>query len=146
MMIINGINYSSVINKFKNKGDEMSKDNAQNQNKRKYIRVVSKNLIKILKSDAFEDNKISNIIDLSSGGIRIVTAGKCDIGSKMDIQINLAEEEVQIPAEVVVRWVKPWQGRKDVFYIGLEFVNLDSSDKNVINRFVKKMDELQSKK
>lgn len=123
----------------------MKKEASGGQNKRKYVRVVSKNLIKILKSDAFEENKISNIIDLSGGGIRIVTAGKCDIGSKMHIQINLAEEESQIPAEVEVRWIKPWQGRKDVFYIGLEFISLDASDKEILNRFVKRMSSAQSK-
>lgn len=123
----------------------MNKEASSGQNKRKYVRVVSKNLIKILKSDAFEENKISNIIDISSGGIRIVTAGKCDIGSKMYIQINLAEEESQISAEVEVRWVKPWQGRKDVFYIGLEFISLDASDKEILNRFVKRMSSAQKK-
>lgn len=123
----------------------MTKEDSSKQNKRKYVRVVSKNLVKILKSDAFEANKISNIIDLSSGGIRIVTAGKCDVGSKMLLQINLAEDDVQITCEVEVRWVKTWQGRKDVFYSGLEFTDLDTADKEFLNRFVKKMADAQAK-
>lgn len=62
--------------------------------------------------------------DVSLGGIRVITDAPLAIDSRIKVDLTLAKSRKRIRAVARVRWVKELFG-KDVFDMGLEFVDID---------------------
>jgi c-di-GMP-binding flagellar brake protein YcgR len=62
--------------------------------------------------------------DLSLGGIRVMTDAPLAVDARVKVELLLAKSRRRIQAVARVRWVKELFG-KDVFDMGLEFVEID---------------------
>lgn len=69
--------------------------------------------------------------DISMGGIRIMTDAPLAVGARVKLEITLSKSRKSIQAVACVRWVKDLFG-KDVYDIGLEFVEIGSADELVL--------------
>jgi c-di-GMP-binding flagellar brake protein YcgR len=62
--------------------------------------------------------------DLSLGGIRVMTDAPLAVDSRVKVELTLAKSRKRIQAVARVCWVRELFG-KDVFDMGLEFVEID---------------------
>jgi len=69
--------------------------------------------------------------DISMGGIRIMTEAPLAVDARVRLEITLSRSRKSIQAVARVRWVKDLFG-KDVYDVGLEFVEIGSADELVL--------------
>jgi c-di-GMP-binding flagellar brake protein YcgR len=69
--------------------------------------------------------------DISMGGIRIMTDAPLAVDSRVNVEITLSKSRKSITAVARVRWVKDLFG-KEVYDVGLEFVEIDHDDQLVL--------------
>jgi c-di-GMP-binding flagellar brake protein YcgR len=69
--------------------------------------------------------------DISMGGIRIMTDAPLAVDSRVHVEITLSKSRKSIKALARVRWVKDLFG-KEVYDVGLEFVEVDHDDQLVL--------------
>lgn len=62
--------------------------------------------------------------DISPGGIRIMTDAPLPLDARVKVEISLAKSRIRLQGITRVCWVKELFG-KDVFEMGLEFLDLD---------------------
>jgi c-di-GMP-binding flagellar brake protein YcgR len=65
--------------------------------------------------------------DISMGGIRIMTDAPLAVDARVKLEITLSKSRKSIQAVARVRWVKDLF-EKDVYDMGLEFVEIGSAD------------------
>ena len=65
--------------------------------------------------------------DISMGGVRLMTGARLGTGDRVRLDITLGRSHRRIRAVAEVRWVRELYDR-EVFDVGLQFVELDPDD------------------
>ncbi len=77
-------------------------------------------------------------VDVCEVGLKIMAKEKLEKGTQLRIVFNLPAEGNEIAAKcTVVAWVK--QGEKDLFEIGVEFLEIGEEDKGKISNYIQNM-------
>jgi len=105
--------------------------------RRRFSRVPSRNLIRILSRDQLQLDHIFNIADFSEAGLRIRTDLDAHPGSLIDAVINLRERNRHLAVKLRVVWTQKsrrgyaWGGQ-----MGAEMMNLSAESKNMLRLLV----------
>ena len=104
--------------------------------KRLFPRLPARNLIKIKHAGGGEIEKLSNISDISEGGLRIVCHDRLPIGTELDIQVNVPEKQTVLNLNGKVVWVKEMKNQKGAFFAGVAFTGIKESDRNMVRELI----------
>jgi len=75
--------------------------------------------------------------DISAGGICVISKAALTVDKIMDFEFTIPEMEKKLKASGKVVWVeKVADSKKGSYYNGIEFINLDPVDKDLIAKFV----------
>ena len=109
------------------------------KNKREFARAKSHNLVKYHHpSSSAPTEHVSNIVNISEGGLQFRYHGNIAVGIAIRMSINLAELGRQIPVLGRVKWVSGSEGRNNHSRrVGVSFMVIQNEDKNFIHRFVR---------
>jgi hypothetical protein len=72
-----------------------------------------------------KENKARVALDLSEGGLRILCEERIPVGTKVRVRIDFEKYQDAIEATGTVRWCYQSAKRKEDFFAGIMFVNLD---------------------
>ena len=108
-------------------------------NKREYVRIPSRNLVKITKLDGTEVEKVSNIFDLSEGGARMICYEKLPINSFVTLLMLFLDEDAEISLEAKVVWAEPMKEKNAAYFTGIEFIHLSDVNARIIRSMVAKL-------
>lgn len=101
--------------------------------RRSYKRIRSYNLVKYALKSGFENNWISNLKDISEGGVQFNARNTVDQNSILKISINLGEFNHQVDALAKAVWVKSERVRGAlVHHVGACFLDIRESDRLMI--------------
>ena len=84
-------------------------------NRRKHPRVKSHNLIRCTEKNGASMQKVSNLVDLSAGGLQYVTRDHVEPNDTLKLVVNFPERGKQIPVLAKVEWTRPVL-REHVYY------------------------------
>lgn len=73
-----------------------------------------------------KENKARVALDLSEGGLRILCEERIPVGTKVRVRIEVEKYQDVIEATGTVRWCFQSAKRKEDFFAGIMFVNLDA--------------------
>ncbi len=74
-----------------------------------------------------KENKARVALDLSEGGLRILCDERIPVGTKVRVRIEIEKYQDAIEATGTIRWSFQSAKRKEDFFAGIMFVNLDSA-------------------
>ena len=69
-----------------------------------------------------KDNKARLVVDLSEGGLQVITCERLPIGSKVRIHLEIEKFQDAIELAGVVRWCFQNAQKKEDFYAGVQFM------------------------
>ena len=104
--------------------------------RRQYPRIRTANLIKILKLDSEEVSSLSNLVNISEGGIQMMSPRRIPAQAHFWAVLNLAEKDTQIPVEGRVVWSKKSEKGNASYRAGVEFTDLGDEGRTVIRKYV----------
>lgn len=105
--------------------------------RRQFPRLPARNLIKIRHAGGKEIEKLSNIFDLSEGGLRIVCHDKLPIGTELEVQVSVPEEQTALDIRAKIVWVKEMKNQKGAFFSGVAFTYIKESDRAMIQNMIR---------
>ena len=105
----------------------------EDTSRRQHPRVTARNLVRISRPDGTTIEKLSNIFDLSAGGLRIVCHEPFQPGTLLQVELNLPDRGANISATGRIVWIKPMKGQKDAYFAGLQFTNLMEQDRRLLD-------------
>lgn len=114
---------------FKKKKDEGA-------DRRGFPRLFSRNLVKIMRQDGTPIERLSNIFDLSEGGVRVVCYENFPLGTPLQIVLNLPEAQTSITATAKIVWIRPIKKENGAYFAGVSFDNISESDKQILRRLI----------
>ncbi|HEX7897773.1 MAG TPA: PilZ domain-containing protein [Planctomycetota bacterium] len=79
-----------------------------------------------------KENKAKVAVNLSEGGIQVISRERLNVGAKVKIRLEIAKFKDAIEAVGVVRWCYQNAQRKDDFHVGLQFENLPGTEQRKI--------------
>jgi len=121
--------------------------------KRKHKRFKSKLLVVTIHHDEKDKIVVNDEIyseDIGAGGIRIAFPKKLPKGKIVDLKLFLFSDPISLPAKGKVIWCAQKQGLKveydkknssdagSVYWVGVQFVNVDPFTRNRLLRWIKK--------
>ena len=110
------------------------------RNRRKFPRVVFPCLIKIRRGNDLKEVLLTHTQNLSIGGVRVILKMPIDLGVTIDVEIDLLDTNEHLKCRGKVVWLdrrKSDNAFKPNFYdVGVEFAELDETDKKRLDRIV----------
>ena len=79
-----------------------------------------------------KDNKAKVAVNISEGGLQVITRERLAVGSKVKVRLEIAKFKDAIEAPGVVRWCYQNSRRKDDFHAGIQFENLPGPESRKI--------------
>jgi len=97
------------------------------EEKRRFVRVPSRNLIRITHTDEIAQDILLNLVNLSEGGFRLPLPRFGHWPGILKASLNLKEFNCQIPVLFKIVWAQkiPDRGRETIAYMGVQ--NLEMS-------------------
>src|SRR3989344_5056082 len=114
--------------------EKKKKDGAE---RRQFPRLPARNLIKIQRAGGKEIEKLSNIFDLSEGGLRIVCHDKLPIGTELDVQVSVPEKQTVLEIKGKIVWMREMKNQKGAFFAGVAFTNIKAGDRAMIQNMIR---------
>ena len=108
--------------------------NIAGRNRRSSPRVKTRGLVKHQREDSVNKH-ISNLLDLSEGGLQFFYRKKVKAGSILKMTLYIDENTKNIPVVAKVAWVKFLHGN---YRIGVTFLEIDFDDQEIIRNFALK--------
>jgi hypothetical protein len=81
-----------------------------------------------------KENKARVALDLSEGGLRILCEERIPVGTRVRIRVEVEKYNDAIETVGVIRWCFQSAKRKDDFFAGIMFVNLDGAQARKIGQ------------
>lgn len=78
-------------------------------------------------------------VDISIGGIQIITDQKFDMDKKLKLIISVTNTDIPIPIIGRVAWIRPVEG-KEIYRVGLEFTEFLNGRKNLLEKYIDQFD------
>lgn len=106
---------------------------------RRFPRILYRVDIEIL----LPGNQIESFqtIDISEGGVCLVTERKLETDAQIQIRLKLLKRKESLCVRACVAWIKAIEelpkGSANKYRLGLEFINLKNRDKKIISKFIK---------
>ena len=88
---------------------------------RSHHRAENRNLIRYGYKDAGADPLISNLVDISEGGLQLSMNTKIRVGTILNMVINLVEKNQDLPVVGKVVWARPIPGYRGGYRVGVAF-------------------------
>ena len=107
------------------------------KNRRKYERVEIRNLVQIMREDGSEIGGVTNMYDLSEGGLRLICHELFDIHTILKIMLHMPEHNSTITVTAKVLWLLPIKKQKGAYYAGVEFLKMSDQDRNTLKSLIK---------
>lgn len=104
--------------------------------RRKYPRLEIRNLVKITNEDDTETYSLTNVLDISEGGLRIVCHNVFKIDTILNIIIQVPEKNTSLTLKAKVIWLIPMKKQKGAFNAGLQYVDISDTDRQMIRDIV----------
>lgn len=103
------------------------------EEKRKHNRISVKVKSEVISEDGFT---YSNTVDISKGGIFISTPEPIDIGSSLNLAIQIPGED---PVEIigVVKWVRNSEKEGERAGMGIEFADMNARQAESLKKLIK---------
>ena len=120
------------------------KDKLLGRNRRHAARTRSRNLVKHKLAEPSNPEFLSNLVDLSESGLQFSFRYKMKIGTVMNMTLNLAEDNENIPVLGKVAWVKPFDGRSSGFRVGVTFLDISFQGQETIRRVIRRKHRVPS--
>ncbi len=79
---------------------------------------------------------LSNLVNLSEGGLQFSCRAKPKVGAKIQMVINLMERQHEIPVVGRIVWVKSVPGRGTAYRVGVRFEEIDSAHRHLLRSLV----------
>jgi len=98
----------------------------------------SERIKKQIKSEISSEEHItlSSSVDLSNGGVFISTPEPLENGSEVMMSIKLPHDE-EVEVKGIVKWIRSDESEGGRAGMGIEFVDLDSSKEEILNKIIK---------
>ncbi len=96
-------------------------------------RVRSFDLIKIRRAEDSSSHIVSNVKDLSQGGLKLFVREKFDPGDRVVLSVNFADRNDQISAEAEVRWSREMRS-KNGYHVGVAYLGLNDRDRRLLRQ------------
>ncbi len=106
------------------------------RNRRRFDRIPARNLVRILRESGEELERLSNVFDLSVGGVRIVCHEALPANTVLRIILNIPEKEATLELRARVAWTCPMKGQKGAYFAGVEFMNMADKDRDILQEIV----------
>ncbi len=103
---------------------------------RAYQRISSFNLLKYYDPSARSPELLTNIVDLSEGGLQFTARQKLATGSMIQMVINLIERNQDIPILGRVVWIRPLDIRYKVYRVGVLFEEIRPEHRGLLRSLV----------
>lgn len=103
---------------------------------RAYTRTEYRNLVRFQTNDEASPHLLSNLVDISEGGLQLSMRRKIKVGTLLNMIINLVEKNQDVPVLGKVVWVKPIPGYKGGYRVGVFFQEITPHDKAVLRDLV----------
>ena len=109
------------------------------KDQRKFPRITSFHLIRSEGLETPSESQVSNLVELSEGGLQFTSSRTLEPSDKLRITINLRESGRDISVIGKVVWVRPVvdQGKITLFRVGVSFTEISEEDLKLIRKFVK---------
>jgi Tfp pilus assembly protein PilZ len=104
-------------------------------NERAYQRITSRELVKIQAPNQ-KNILMSNIMDISEGGIRIIAFTRMNRGDLLNITLNLARLNQRISTQASIRWIKPLKARRNAYLYGISFDNMSKDEIALLRKYL----------
>jgi len=104
--------------------------------KRKYPRIKTEDLITIEDIGGNEVGKLSAVYDISEAGLRIITPQKLQVAAQLNIKIKIRAKEALVDLKAKVIWSKGIEGKSDKFHAGVEFADISVENRRILKEFI----------
>ena len=109
------------------------------KNTRKHKRMKSFYLLKYQAGADDGDTKVTNVSDLSAGGLRFHTPTRLPEGTKINLAILVPSFEKPIETEAEVVWVGKSTRKENPYSVAVKFINISKKSEEALDDFVKKI-------
>ncbi|MBP9864873.1 MAG: PilZ domain-containing protein [Candidatus Omnitrophica bacterium] len=109
-------------------------------------RVMSRNLIRVVRSDGIPQNQVFNLLDISETGFKFAGLKHLMPGSHLEVVVNIREFNRQIPMDARIIWSEPismkvvWtqqmMGHTHMRQTGAQIVAMAETDRYALKDFV----------
>ena len=116
------------------------------KDRRSRPRVMSRNLIRVVRSDGIPQNHVFNLLDISETGFQFAGLKHLVPGSYLEVVVNIREFNRQIPMDARIIWSQPismqvvWtrqlQGHSRLRQTGAQIVAMAETDRYALKDFV----------
>lgn len=103
---------------------------------RAYMRTEYRNLVRYQADNETTPHLLSNLVDISEGGLQLSMTRKVKVGTLLNMIINLVEKNQDVPVLGKVVWVKPIPGYRGGYRVGVVFEEITPHDKAVLRDLV----------
>lgn len=112
---------SSIMNYFK---------------RRKHLRMKTHDLARVSLGENEKAYILVNIVNLSEGGLQFVWQKKIPTGHEVDIEVNLAREDVRLKLKGKILWCRK-EKTGSTFLVGTLFTNITDKEIRAIREWIK---------
>lgn len=103
--------------------------------RRKFVRVSTQNLVKTF---SMTGSELTNLYDISEGGVRIRLTQSVPQGVAIESTVNLKEIETTASGLGEIVWVSRGQGaHHSVYHAGIRFTDISEENRDKIRNYVK---------
>lgn len=106
------------------------------EERRKYIRINESLAVHYQILKAFMKSG-SRSKDISGGGICFPVLQNIPVGTILELEIESPQIVRSIKATGMVKWIKKRENLQFPYEIGVEFINIDSTDRNNLINYIK---------
>ena len=119
---------------------------SRGENRRVKPRVMSHNLVRVIRSDGIPQNHVFNLLDISESGFQFAGLKHLVPGSCLEVVVNIREFNRQIPMDARIIWSQPismkvvWTrnmaGHTQMRQTGAQIVAMAETDRYALKDFV----------
>lgn len=106
--------------------------------RRQHERVASRNLVRVLRDDGAELERLTNVYDLSEGGLRLVCHEALAPGVLLRIILNIPENGTTLELKARTAWSCPMKGQKGAYFAGVQFLDLSEKNREILRGAVER--------
>lgn len=103
---------------------------------RSYPRAENRNLVRYELEEAGIAPLISNLVDISEGGLQLSMKKKIRIGTLLNMVINLVEKNQDVPVVGKVVWTRPIPGYQGGYRVGVAFEEINPDHQETLREIV----------
>lgn len=116
-------------------GKKRPNKESDGKERRRSPRLAARNLVRVAREDGSVE-ELSNIYDISEGGMRIVCHTLFDLQSVLRVTLNIPEKNQSLELKARILWILPMKGQKGAYFAGAEFAGTSDEDRRTLRGFI----------